>query len=100
MQRFSIVKNMVNYATLLMLCVIVLLGLAALFWLATGHHTGTSFTHTNTLAIQPGNFAIFSTVILAFLGANVSMIIGGEIANAKRSHATSSEAVYLCLQAI
>lgn len=83
MQRFSIVQHMVNYATLLMLCVIALLGLAGLIWLASGHHAAVSFTHTSDLAIQPGNFAIFSTVILAFLGANVSMTIGGEIPERK-----------------
>jgi amino acid transporter len=83
MQRFSIVQHMVNYATLLMLCVIALLGFAGLIWLATGHHAVTNFTHNSGLAIQPGNFVIFSTVILAFLGANVSMTLGGEIPERK-----------------
>jgi amino acid transporter len=83
MQRFSIVKHMVNYATVLMLCVIALLGLAALIWLALGHHAVANFSQSSNLAIRPGNFVIFSTVILAFLGANVSMTLGGEIPERK-----------------
>jgi amino acid transporter len=83
MQRYSIVQHMVNYATVLMLCVITLLGLAALIWLADGHHAIANFSQSSNLAMRPGNFVIFSTVILAFLGANVSMTIGGEIPERK-----------------
>ncbi len=83
LQRFRMVQKLVNMTMLLMLGVIVLLGLAALTWLATGHPVATSFTHASDLAIQPGNYALFSTVILAYLGANVSMIMGSEITNRK-----------------
>jgi glutamate:GABA antiporter len=83
MQRFRVVQNIVNMTTILMLCVIALLGLAALIWLATGHHVATSITRASDLAIQPGNYVLFSTVILAFLGANVSMTLGSEITDLK-----------------
>ena len=79
MQRFRLVQYLVNYTAILMLCVIALLGLAALLWLAAGHPAATSLTTTSSnLALQPRNYALFSTVILAFLGANVSMTMGGE----------------------
>src|SRR5581483_7167884 len=84
MQPFRIVQSLVNYTAVLMLGVIALLGLAALFWLALGHAVATHLTPiSSTLTLQPGNFVLFSTVILAFLGANVSMTMGGEIADRK-----------------
>ena len=84
MQRFRLVQYLVNYTAILMLCVIALLGLAALLWLAAGHPAATSLTTpSSNLALQPRNYALFSTVILAFLGANVSMTMGGEITDRK-----------------
>jgi amino acid transporter len=82
-QRLSMVKYVVNIMTALTLGVVVLLGLAALFWLATGHHSATSFTHGSDWAITPGNFALSGAVILAYLGADVSLIMGGEITDRK-----------------
>ncbi len=86
MQRFRIVQHLVNYTTILMLCVIVLLGLAALVWVVSGHHAVTSVT--SNMGVGPGNYALFSTVIFAFLGANVSMTLGGEVSErqAVKSH--------------
>jgi amino acid transporter len=84
MQPFRIVQSLVNYTAVLMLGVIALLGLAALFWLALGHAVATNLTPvSSTLTLQPGNYVLFSTVILAFLGANVSMTMGGEVADRK-----------------
>ena len=84
MQPFRIVQSLVNYTAVLMLGVIALLGLAALFWVASGHPVATNLTLTGSnLSLQPGNYVLFSTVILAFLGANVSMTMGGEISDRK-----------------
>ena len=84
MQRFRMVQHLVNYTTMLMLGVIALLGLAALIWLESGHPAATSLTPvSSSLAIQPGNYVLFSIVIFAFLGANVSMTMGGEITDRK-----------------
>lgn len=84
MQRFRIVQSLVNCTAILMLGVIVLLGLAALFWLALGHPAATNLAPVgNNLSLQPGNYVLFGTVILAFLGANVSMTMGGEMTDRK-----------------
>lgn len=84
MQPFRIVQSLVNYTAVLMLGVIALLGLAALFWVASGHPIATNLTPAGSnLSLQPGNYVLFSTVILAFLGANVSMTMGGEISDRK-----------------
>ncbi|MEO8972533.1 MAG: amino acid permease [Ktedonobacteraceae bacterium] len=84
MQPFRIVQSLVTYTAILMLGVIALLGLAALIWLVPGHSVATNLSPVGSdLAFQPGNYVLFSTVILAFLGANVSMTMGGEIADRK-----------------
>ncbi|MFL5706122.1 MAG: APC family permease [Ktedonobacteraceae bacterium] len=83
LQRFRTVLQLVNITTLLMLCVIAFLGLAALIWVLTGHPVAASFTHADNWAIQPGNYVLFSTVIFAYLGANVSMTMGSEIIDRK-----------------
>ncbi|MFL5660274.1 MAG: hypothetical protein ACJ8BW_02880, partial [Ktedonobacteraceae bacterium] len=49
----------------------------------TGHPVAASFTHADNWAIQPGNYVLFSTVIFAYLGANVSMTMGSEIIDRK-----------------
>lgn len=82
-QRFHLVQRLVAMTTILMLGAIALLGAAALFWLVLGHPAAANLAQTSNLAIQPGNFTLFSTVILAFLGASVSMTIGGEIPDQK-----------------
>ena len=79
MQPFRVVQTLVNMTMLLMLGVIILLGLAALLWLVLGHPTVTNFTRASDLAIHPENYVLFSTVIFAFLGVNVPMIMGSEI---------------------
>ena len=83
LQSFRMVQNLVNMSMLLMLGVIALLGLAALVWLAVGHPVATNFARVSDMAIQPGNYALFSTVILAYLGVNVSTTLGSEIADRK-----------------
>jgi amino acid transporter len=81
-QGFRMLQYMVNIIGVLMLCVVGLLGFAALIWLLAGHPIATNFAH-GSMAVQPGNYVLFSTVILAFLGANVSMTLGGEIGDRK-----------------
>ncbi len=81
MQPFRVLKLLVNMTMLLMLGVVVLLGLAALFWLVLGHAPATNLTHASDLSIRPENYVLFSTIIFAYLGVNVPMTVGGEIAN-------------------
>lgn len=83
MQRFRVLQHIVNIVTLLMLFLITLLGLGALIWLVGGHHAATNFTHSSGLTVQPNSYVLFSTVILAFLGASVPMTLGGEVADRK-----------------
>lgn len=79
MQRFRVLQYIVNIITLLMLSVIALLGLGALIWLLGGHSAALNFTHGSGPAFGPNSYVLFSTVVLAFLGASVPMTLGGEV---------------------
>lgn len=83
LQRFRTVQQVVNITMFLMLGVIALLGLAALIWLATGHAAATNFSQADNWSIHSGNYVLFSTVVFAYLGANVSMTLGSEISERK-----------------
>jgi glutamate:GABA antiporter len=82
-QRLRVVLTIVKVVMLLTWAVIALLGLAAIVWLLTGHHSATNFAATRDWAITPGTFGLFGTVTLAYLGANVSLNMGGEVATRK-----------------
>jgi amino acid transporter len=82
-QRLRVVLNIVKVVLPLTWAVIALLGLAAIVWLLTGHHSATNFTATRDWAITPETFGLFGTVTLAYLGADVSLNMGGEAATRK-----------------
>ena len=78
-QRLHTIRYIVNATMLLTLFVIVLLGLAALVWVLMGHHSATSFTRASDWSVNPSNFSLFGVVTLAYLGADVSLNLGGEV---------------------
>lgn len=82
-QRYRTVQNVVNVATLLTYGVVVLLGLAAVVWLITGNHSVTNFAAPDAWTIKPDNYVLFGVVTLAYLGADVSLNMGGEVADRK-----------------
>ena len=79
-QRFRTVQNLLNLGFCLALVPVVLMILAAFVWLATGHHSMTSFTHPANWSITPGNFALFGLLTLNYLGASGPLNMAGEIA--------------------
>ncbi|GER85116.1 hypothetical protein KTAU_37520 [Thermogemmatispora aurantia] len=81
LQPMSTLRLVINVITLLTYAVVVLLGGAALIWLATGHRTATPFNDLHSWGIDPSNFVLYGSVVLAYLGADVSMILGGEMAS-------------------
>ncbi|WP_322481123.1 APC family permease [Thermogemmatispora sp.] len=81
LRPMSTVRLVVNVITLLTYAVIVLLGGAALIWLVTGHQAATSFYDLHSWSITPSNFPLYGSVVLAYLGADVSMIFGSEMAS-------------------
>lgn len=81
--RFRAAQNLVNVVFLVYGAAIVLIGLAGLLWLLTGHASYTSLALNNKgWAITfggTGNFTIFGFVILALLGIEVPLNMGIEV---------------------
>jgi amino acid transporter len=83
LQRFRTVLNVIGVATFTIFVAVLLLGLASAWWLLRGHASMTSFNdmHSWLPALNPsgGNIAIFGLVILAYLGTETPLNMGGEI---------------------
>jgi amino acid transporter len=81
--RFRAAQNLVNIVFIMYGTAIVLIGLAGLLWLLTGHASHTNLALNNSgWAITfggSGNFTIFGFVILALLGIEVPLNMGVEV---------------------
>ena len=82
--RFRAAQNLVNIMFVVYGAAIVLIGLAGVIWLLTGHpgYTNLAF-NAGGWAItfgSVGNFTIFGFVILALLGIEVPLNMGAEVA--------------------
>jgi glutamate:GABA antiporter len=81
--RFRFAQNLVNIVFIAYGAAIVLIGLAGLLWLVTGHAANTNLAfNSGGWAITfggTGNFTIFGFVILALLGIEVPLNMGVEV---------------------
>jgi amino acid transporter len=60
--------------------IFVLLGLAGIVWLATGHAAQGDFS-LHGWQIGPGNWPVFAVMIISLFGMEVPLNMGGEVAN-------------------
>ena len=58
-------------------------GIAGGIWLAQGHHAAVSFTTKAQWLPNSNNFAVYGIIILALLGTNMPLVLGGEIRGGK-----------------
>jgi amino acid transporter len=83
--RFRAAQNLVNIVFIAYGAAIVLIGLAGVLWLVTGHAANTNLAFNGGgWAITfggTGNFTIFGFVILALLGIEVPLNMGVEVTN-------------------
>jgi len=78
--RFRVTQNLVNVIFLTYGGAIVLIGLAGVLWLVTGHHASVNMSfQTGNWLPSTGNFTFYGTVILALLGIEVPLNMGVEI---------------------
>ncbi len=82
-QRYRTVQNIVNVAVGFEILAVILVGLAGVIWLVTGHHAVGSFNHVSDWSITPGNFLLFGTVAFSYIGAEVPLTMAGEIQKRK-----------------
>ena len=84
-QRFRTVQNMVNVVIGLVFLAVIIIGLAGAVWLLQGHPVASSFNHLSDWFVKWGNpnttnIGLFGTITLAYLGTEVPLNMGGEIA--------------------
>ena len=82
--RFRVTQNFVNIVFLAYGGAIVLVGLAGLLWLFTGHPSQTDFSLTQQHWVPNGSTAsLYGLIILALLGIEVPLNMGVEITNTR-----------------
>jgi glutamate:GABA antiporter len=79
-QRTRVVQYVLTIAAGVMGLSTVLIVLAAVVWLASGHHAATTFTTSSAWAITPSNFALLGSATLALLGSDMPLAMAGEVA--------------------
>jgi diguanylate cyclase (GGDEF)-like protein len=63
--------------------VFALLGGEGAWWLASGHAVATSFTAPGAWQLNSGNFSLYGVVMLALLGVDIPLFMGGEVRGGK-----------------
>jgi len=79
-QRTRTAQNIINAGAVLIIFATLLLGVATLVWFLTGHTSATSFAHASDYSVNAGNLGGYALVVLAYLGSQVPLNMGGEIA--------------------
>jgi amino acid transporter len=78
--RFRITQNLVNMIFLAYGCAILLIGLAGVLWLVTGHAARTDLSfQSGHWGLNGSNFTFYGLAILALLGIEVPLNMGVEI---------------------
>ena len=78
--RFRVTQNFVNVIFVIYGGAILLIGVAGVLWLATGHHANTNLSfQTGHWALDKSNYTFYGNVVLALLGIEVPLNMGVEI---------------------
>ena len=70
-------------------------GIAGGVWLLQGHHAAVSLTNSAQWQLNAGNVAVYGIVILALLGVNTPLVMGGEIRGGIRGAIRARHYVWL-----
>ncbi len=90
------VKRILLSMTALYLSVFGLIGLAGICWLVQGHAAAVSPGFFSAASWQPNgnNFAVYGIVVLALLGVDIPIFMGGEVRGDKRAARRASNYVW------
>lgn len=64
--------------------VFALLGAEGAWWLASGHAPATSFTAPGAWQLNGSNFSLYGVIVLALLGVDIPLFMGGEVRGGKQ----------------
>jgi glutamate:GABA antiporter len=87
-QRTRMVQYILNGSVVAMGIATLLILVATVQWLATGHHPMT-FLSVMTMGITPSNIAILGSATLALFGSNMPLALLGEIPHHQQHQATT-----------
>ncbi len=71
-----------------------LIALAGVIWLSAGHPAAVHFNNGGQWHLSGGNFAVFGLVVLALLGVDIPLFMGGEIRGGKAAARRASRYVW------
>jgi amino acid transporter len=77
-QRFRTVQHLINILVGLIFVGSLLVGIAAVVWLMTGHHPAVNFGQWSAWRITPKNFSLFGLISLAYIGTEAPLNMAGE----------------------
>jgi glutamate:GABA antiporter len=81
-QHTRVVLSVLNGAAVAMGLATLLIGISAVVWLLKGHPSATNFATTSSWQITwgpQGNLALLGSVVLALMGSDMPLALGGEI---------------------
>jgi diguanylate cyclase (GGDEF)-like protein/putative nucleotidyltransferase with HDIG domain len=88
------VKRVLLALTSLYLAVFVLIGAAGIWWLESGHPAAIALDIPSTWGPAMSNSGLYGLIVLALLGANIPIIMGGEIHGGKVGFKRASRYVW------
>jgi diguanylate cyclase (GGDEF)-like protein len=71
-----------------------LIGIAGVVWLLAGHIAAVHFNQSSQWHLSGGNFAVFGLVVMALLGVDIPLFMGGEIRGGKAAARRASRYVW------
>lgn len=78
-----LLKRILLVLAIFYVSVFVLLGVSGIWWIYSGHVAATAFNTASAWRPNKNNFAAYGVVILAYLGVDVPLFMGGEIRGGK-----------------
>ncbi len=79
LQRMRTIQNVINLIFVLTMISVFLVGLAAVVWLVTGHHSMTNFADPTGWSLTPSTYFLFAIITLNYIGASGPLNMAGEL---------------------
>lgn len=78
-QRMRMTQQVINVTAICTIIAVVIITIAAIVWLASGHASQTNFSQLSNWNINPGNFFFFGIITTSYIGASGPLTLAGEL---------------------
>jgi diguanylate cyclase (GGDEF)-like protein len=89
-----ILKHILMTSVILYLAVFALIAIAGVCWLLGGHPAAVAFNTGSQWQLNGNNFALYGLIILALLGVDIPIFLGGEVRGGTKSIRRASNYVW------